>query len=109
MSLLCNEYEFLDKMKKNENNISRMKEGITSLKPKKIGIKNLDISLDTLEGLEYIIKVDNAAFKVLKNFAKYLNIQFENNTNASEQLKVFYADHYEPIKDVITKSGLIGI
>ncbi len=109
MGLLCNEYKFLNKMKKNENNLSKMKDGITSLKPGKVDIKNSDISLDTLKGLEYIIRVDNAAFKVLKNFAKYMHIQLENTTDSSDQLKTFYTNYYESIKHVITKSGLIGI
>ena len=109
MSLLCNEYEFLDKMKKNESQITKMKDGISSLKPGKIGIKNSDISSDTLEGLEYIIKEDNAAFKVLKNFANHMDIQLKNTSNASDRLKMFYGTYYEPIKEIIIKSGLIGI
>lgn len=110
MALVCNDLEFLDDLKKRQDNLEQCKRGASNFVMKSGGgISNDHLNVSSIEGLEHIIKNDPAAFKTLKNFGGYFKLSMNTSLTNEDNMKKLYADLYEPVKYIISNAGLIGI
>ena len=110
MALLCNEYQFHDKLKRSIPALLELyrQQSSSQFTPNEIPITTESITYTTIEGLEYISKNGNA-YKTLRNFGKELRIDLHlNGLTVNEQMDKFYTDLLDPIKHVMSRT-MIGI
>ena len=109
MALLCNEYVYLDRLKRYIPVLQRDYDAsqTTTFTPNKIPIPTDVISFTSIEGLKYISET-GSAYKTLKRFGKEFDLSLGENGPVNQQMQIFYDDLLEPIKLVIS-STLIGI